>query len=377
MLLLALSYRYWRARGARVLHAGKWLALLPVLFAVWEGLTAKTAVLPVPFFAPPQALIEVLHDDWPRLLDSLLHSLGLLGLGVLLGTSSGFITGLAIGWSQRIGYWVHPVLRLLGPVPSTALLPLCLFIFPSSFGASVFLIALSTWFPVTVLTWSGVMGIDKAWYDVARTLGASQRFLILRVAIPAALPNVFVGLFMGLGASFSVLIVAEMVGVKSGIGFYLQWAQGWAAYPNMYAALLVMALLCSGLISGLFMLRLFTNDRKIAFDDLVHLLFDERQIFVGQMFRQREVIVETVFNHRPDRDLGFRIQFLDCLSHQVRGRMTNDLKALRVFVSHNRNRTDFGNRVRQVHEFAVNFTCQSSASQAGADRGCNVTYGNR
>ncbi|MCV5555921.1 ABC transporter permease subunit, partial [Escherichia coli] len=80
-------------------------------------------------------------------------------------------------------------------------------------------IALSTWFPVTVLTWSGVMGIDKAWYDVARTLGASQRFLILRVAIPAALPNVFVGLFMGLGASFSVLIVAEMVGVKSGIGF--------------------------------------------------------------------------------------------------------------------------------------------------------------
>ncbi|MBK4602597.1 ABC transporter permease, partial [Enterobacter cloacae] len=82
-------------------------------------------------------------------------------------TSSGFITGLAIGWSQRIGYWVHPVLRLLGPVPSTALLPLCLFIFPSSFGASVFLIALSTWFPVTVLTWSGVMGIDKAWYDVA------------------------------------------------------------------------------------------------------------------------------------------------------------------------------------------------------------------
>lgn len=165
----------------------------------------------------------MLHDDWPRLLDSLLHSTGLLGLGVLLGTSSGFITGLAIGWSQRIGYWVHPVLRLLGPVPSTALLPLCLFIFPSSFGASVFLIALSTWFPVTVLT-GQVMGIDKAWYDVARTLGASQRFLILRVAIPAALPNVFVGLFMGLGASFSVLIVAEMVGVKSGIGFYLQWA---------------------------------------------------------------------------------------------------------------------------------------------------------
>lgn len=61
---------------------------------------------------------------------------------------------------------------------------------------------------------------------------------------------------------------------------------------------------------GLVAVHLFTNDRKIAFDDLVHLLFDERQIFVGQMFRQREVIVETVFNHRPDRDLGFRVQSL-------------------------------------------------------------------
>ena len=80
----------------------------------------------------------MLHDDWPRLLDSLLHSLGLLGLGVLLGTSSGFITGLAIGWSQRIGYWVHPVLRLLGPVPSTALLPLCLFIFPRASAPACF-----------------------------------------------------------------------------------------------------------------------------------------------------------------------------------------------------------------------------------------------
>ncbi len=70
--------------------------------------------------------------------------------------------------------------------------------------------------------------------DVARTLGASQRFLILRVAIPAALPNVFVGLFMGLGASFSVLIVAEMVGVKSGDRLFTSSeAQGWAAYPNI------------------------------------------------------------------------------------------------------------------------------------------------
>ena len=255
LLVLTLSYRHWVSRLPRLNHAAAWLIALPVLLSSWQILTAKLLVLPVPFFAPPQALLQVFHDDWPRLLDSLYHSLSLLLSGVLLGTVFGFIAGLAIGWSPRVGYWMHPLLRVLGPLPATALLPLCFFLFPTSHDASVFLIALATWFPVTVLTWSGVASIDQAWYDVARTLGGNSRFLILRVAIPAALPSVFVGLFMGLGASFSVLIVAEMVGVKSGIGFYLQWAQGWAAYSNMYAALILMALLCSGLISLLFAVR--------------------------------------------------------------------------------------------------------------------------
>jgi NitT/TauT family transport system permease protein len=97
--------------------------------------------------------------------------------------------------------------------------------------------------------------VNSAYYDIARTLGASQRFLVLKVAIPAAMPHVFVGLFMGLGNSFAVLVVAEMLGVKAGLGWYLQWAQGWAAYANMYAALLIMACLCSGLITLLFRLR--------------------------------------------------------------------------------------------------------------------------
>lgn len=239
----------------RLRVAGPWLTALPLLLGLWVLLTQKLRVLPPPFFAPPQALIEVYMDDWRRLGECLLRSLWLLLNGLTLGALTGFVTGLAIGWSTRIGYWVHPVLRILGPIPSTALVPLCFFFFPSSRSASIFLIALASWFPLTVLTWSGVASVDKAYYEVARTLGANSRFLIFRVAIPAALPHVFVGLFMALGASFSVLIVAEMLGVKSGLGWYLQWAQGWAAYPNMYAALLVMALLCSGLITLLFKVR--------------------------------------------------------------------------------------------------------------------------
>jgi NitT/TauT family transport system permease protein len=179
----------------------------------------------------------------------------LLGGGYAFGAAVGFAIGVSVGWSRTIGYWVHPLLRFVGPLPATAWLPLAFFVFPSSWSASTFLIALATGFPVAVLTWSGVASVNSAYYDIARTLGASRRFLILKVAIPAAMPHVFVGLFMGLGNSFAVLVVAEMLGVKAGLGWYLQWAQGWAAYANMYAVLLIMALACSGLITLLFRLR--------------------------------------------------------------------------------------------------------------------------
>lgn len=258
LLLGWASGRVPNARGralGSLRNAGPWLLLLAVLTGLWEVSTAKTGVLPPPFFGPPQALIEVYATDSPRLFNSLWHSLWLLANGYFFGAGIGFMTGVAIGWSRPLGYWIHPVLRFLGPVPSTALLPLSFFIFPSSWSAAVFLIALSAWFPVTVLTWSGVASVNRAYYDVARTLGARPSFLVFRVAIPGALPHVFVGLFMGLGHAFSVLVVAEMMGVKSGLGWYLSWAQGWASYANMYAALIVMAVVFSGIITLLFVVR--------------------------------------------------------------------------------------------------------------------------
>ncbi|WP_157050541.1 ABC transporter permease [Herbaspirillum rhizosphaerae] len=257
VLLAVLALSGDRAgRVAQLLRpAGQWLVAAPLLLGIWEILTAKLGVLPTPFFAPPQSLIEVYSEDWRRLGISTGYSLRLLVHGFAAGGLVGFLVGATIGWSRVAGYWVHPVLRFLGPVPASALLPLAFFFAPSSYAAAVFLIALATSFPVAVLTWSGVASVNKSYYDVARTLGASEWFLILRVAIPAALPQVFVGLFMGLGAAFSVLVTAEMMGVKAGLGWYLQWAQGWAAYSNMYAALIVMAILCSSLITLLFKVR--------------------------------------------------------------------------------------------------------------------------
>jgi NitT/TauT family transport system permease protein len=251
----SLAANYLGRAGTALRKRSPWIAALGLFFALWELATAKFAWLPLPFFPPPQAIVEVYTDDLPKLADSAWASVKLQLGGYLIGAALGFVTGVSIGWSTRIGYWVHPVLRFIGPLPATAWLPIAFFTFPSSWSASTFLIALATGFPVTVLTWSGVASVSSAYYDVACTLGARPSFLVLKVAIPAALPHVFVGLFMGLGSSFAVLVVAEMIGVKAGLGWYLQWAQGWAAYANMYAALLVTSLLCSGAITLLFRLR--------------------------------------------------------------------------------------------------------------------------
>ena len=90
---------------------------------------------------------------------------------------------------------------------------------------------------------------------MARTLGAGRLYLIFRVALPSALPNIFLGLFMGLGASFLTLIVAETVGVQSGLGWYLTWQQGYVEFDKVYAALLIMVVFFSTLMTLLFAVR--------------------------------------------------------------------------------------------------------------------------
>ncbi|KRE06897.1 ABC transporter permease [Bosea sp. Root381] len=256
--LLVVGYLFSGRLGA----VSRWLAnnalrllALAALLTIWQLASAKLGYWPQPYFPPPQGVLDAYVKDYPRLLDSIRASLVLLVAGVALGSFAGFLTGLSTGWSPKVGYWTIPVLRLFGPVPATSLIPIVVFVFPSSFSGGIFLVALAAWFPVAILTWSGVSSVDNSYYDVARTLGARQRFLLLKIAVPASLPHLFVGLFMALGSAISVLVVAEMMGVKAGLGYYLDWAQGWAAYGHLYGALIIMSVLFSSLITLLFRVR--------------------------------------------------------------------------------------------------------------------------
>jgi NitT/TauT family transport system permease protein len=255
LLVLAFLVPRLSRPSPTLIHYGPWLIAIGIWFAVWELTTAKLGWLPKPFFSPPQGLLNVYLNDWDRLLICVAYTGRLWILGFTSGVVVGFAMGVALGWSKRFAYWGMPILKLIGPVPASAWIPCTFFIFPSTFHASIFLVALASGIPVAILTAAGVGQVNKSLYDVARTLGANNRFLVFKVAIPASLPNVFVGLFMGLYYSFAVLVVAEMLGAKFGLGWYLQFNTAYSAYSNVYAALVVMALICAGLVRLLFVAR--------------------------------------------------------------------------------------------------------------------------
>jgi NitT/TauT family transport system permease protein len=199
--------------------------------------------------------LAALTDERAFLLQSTWHSLRLLLTGYLTGVTAGVVTGVLIGWFPRVRYWGMPLLKVLGPIPATALVPLMMTLTPGSFTGAVALIGFAVWFPVTMLTSSGIANVRLSYLDVARTLGAGRMYLVFRIAIPSALPNIFIGLFMGLVVSFLALIVAEGLGVKAGLGYYIDWKRGYAEYAKVYASLVIIAVFCSTLMTLLFKVR--------------------------------------------------------------------------------------------------------------------------
>ncbi|MGC5245551.1 ABC transporter permease [Gordonia sp. DT219] len=243
----------WASR--RLSHSAAWLAGSAVWMIFWEVSTATTALLEPPYFVSPQAILSRLWEDRVILGESLGNSLQLLVVGFVAGLIAGVATGVVIGWWQSANYWVHPVLIFLGPVPTLAWVPIVFVLFPTAYSGAVFLIALSVWFPLTVVTRAGIVSVPKSYFDVAQTLGADNRFLVLRVSLPGALPSIFTGAFMGLCSSFVSLTVAENFGVNSGLGWYLNWKKGWGDFPGVYAGLVVLIVVCGLLLVLLFRLR--------------------------------------------------------------------------------------------------------------------------
>ena len=218
-------------------------------------ITAKFALLPVIFFPSYDNILAVFIEQTALLGKCIWYSFRLLLLGVFWGILIGFITGVLLGFSKKVYYWINPYIKLIGPIPATAWIPLVLTTFPTPFGASVFIIALAVWFPVQLMTSSGIQNTSKVYFEVGKTLGARTFFQVFRIAVPAALPNIFQGTFNGICAAFIALMTAEMFGAKYGIGWYISYQKAMMLYSGVYAGLIMIAVFCTVIITSLFKVR--------------------------------------------------------------------------------------------------------------------------
>jgi NitT/TauT family transport system permease protein len=246
---------FFKERREKLAYKSWFYGAAFLLLGVYDLITIKFNLIPSLYFPAPERIVEAFIKDGLFLLQCLVYSLRLLLGGFFLGAFLGVVTGTLIGWSQRWNYWIMPFIRIVGPIPSTAWIPIALVIFMRPTDASLFLIALGVWFPTAVLTSSGIMNVRKSYFEVSSTLGASSLRNVLSIALPGAAPNIFAGLFNGTSASFLTLMAAEMIGCKFGIGWYINWQRETLAYPRVYAALIVIALTFSLLISLQFKIR--------------------------------------------------------------------------------------------------------------------------
>ena len=236
-------------------YKGPFLLGTAGLVIVINLITAKFALLPVIFFPSFDNILAVFIEQTALLGKCIWYSFRLLLLGVFWGVLIGFITGVLLGFSKKVYYWINPYIKLIGPIPATAWIPLVLTTFPTPFGASVFIIALAVWFPVQLMTSSGIQNTSKVYFEVGKTLGARTFFQVFRIAVPAALPNIFQGAFNGICAAFIALMTAEMFGAKYGIGWYISYQKAMMLYSGVYAGLLMIAVFCTVIITVLFKVR--------------------------------------------------------------------------------------------------------------------------
>jgi NitT/TauT family transport system permease protein len=145
--------------------------------------------------------------------------------GFLLAAFLGIPLGLMIGWSRLVSQLFDPMVQSLRPIPITAWLPFSIALFGITDFGAIFLIFLGGFYAIVVNATQGARDVDRNLVRAALMMGANRTQLLLRVVLPAAMPSIFTGLRIGLGISWTAVIVSEMVAVKSGLGYVL-----WDAY---------------------------------------------------------------------------------------------------------------------------------------------------
>ena len=196
-------------------------------------------------FLPP--LHEVLGALWQLIETGALQghiaaSLTRSVVGFTIAVTLGILAGLVIAWYRPLGSLLTPLLEVFRNTAALALLPVFTLLLGIGEESKITIVAYAAFFPVLLNTVAGVRTVDPLLIRAARSLGLSSFSLFRKVILPSAVPTIFTGIRMAGTASILVLIAAEMVGAKAGLGFLIVNAQSSFLIPAMYAGILTVSI---------------------------------------------------------------------------------------------------------------------------------------
>jgi ABC-type nitrate/sulfonate/bicarbonate transport system permease component len=170
-------------------------------------------------------------------------------VGLLIGAGVGVTLGLAMGTSRRLRRLVDPIIAALHPIPKLAFFPLLIVVFGVGEASKLAAVALGAFFPMLLNTVAGVRNMNPVHIELANNFGASRRQMFMHVLLPGSMPLMLTGLRLSSNVAFHSTIGVEMVGSRSGIGAML-WLS-WQTFRNdqVYAILVVIAVIGIGLAS--------------------------------------------------------------------------------------------------------------------------------
>ncbi|MGV9677880.1 ABC transporter permease [Nocardia sp. NPDC003482] len=238
-----LPLRVLRGAGRIAWRVFKPTVAIALFLALWE--IAPRVGLVDEVFLPPfstvfQAGVELIRNGqmWEHVSTSLTRSL----VGFVIALVAAVPVGVAIAWYRPVAEFLSPILELFRNTAALALLPVFILILGIGETSKISLVVYASFFPILLNTITGVRTVDPLLIKSATSLGFSPVRLFQKVVLPAAVPSIFTGLRMAASASILVLIAAEMVGARAGLGYLITAAQQNFAIPDMYAGIVAISL---------------------------------------------------------------------------------------------------------------------------------------
>ncbi len=196
------------------------IAVMALIVALWWIVvrTTESAIFPTPWQVVT-GTVELIRNG--TLWDHIGASLMRVGAGFLLAVAIGIPLGLWMGWVRSAFDTLNPIFQILRPISPIAWIPIAILWFGVGNASPIYLIFISSVFPMIVQTTAGVHTIEKRYLWAAENFGVSRYTLFTRVVIPAVLPQIIVGMRIGLGVAWLVVVAAEMIALRSGLGFLI------------------------------------------------------------------------------------------------------------------------------------------------------------